>query len=258
MKLIVAGDSWTFGSEIRDPLLDSSIKDWDPENDEYRSKRIWSTFLGEKLNANEVINISYPGSSNDRIIRTTKQWLTKNIVQKEQNDDSLLIVGFTSPERKDFYYKDETTNNWITIWPLWSPDYRQPILKSFHKLYVNYMWNAEEYTDRYVNQVLDLQNFCKVYNIKFLFFQAFYQHKDLSIVKWNDAKFSIPTHTGIKELWNLVDDVRFMNKNKDTFSFHNFIMNNNHVDPLIDQHPSINSHKLWANEIYRYYKEHNL
>lgn len=257
MKLVVAGDSWTFGSEIRDPKLDSSINDWDIQNNEYRSSRIWPRFLGEKLNATEVINLSYPGSSNDRIIRTTKQWLTKNAIKNNDND-IFLIVGFTSPERKDFYYKDEQTNNWITIWPLWTPDYRQPILKSFHKLYVNYMWNSEEYTDRYVNQLLDLQNFCKIYNIKFLFFQAFYQHKDLAIFNWKDTAFTTAHLTGVKDLWGLIDSTRFMNKDKNNFSFHNFIMEKNQLNPLIDQHPSIDSHKLWAEELYRYYKENKL
>ena len=36
MHLLTSGDSWTFGSEIKDPTLDSSVSDWDVENNAYR------------------------------------------------------------------------------------------------------------------------------------------------------------------------------------------------------------------------------
>ena len=34
-NLLVCGDSWTFGSEIRDPSLPEHIKDWDIDNNSY-------------------------------------------------------------------------------------------------------------------------------------------------------------------------------------------------------------------------------
>ena len=45
MEIIVAGDSWTFGSEIKDPNL-SHVKDWDKENNAYRIPKIWPTKYG--------------------------------------------------------------------------------------------------------------------------------------------------------------------------------------------------------------------
>ena len=34
--ILVSGDSWTFGSEIKDPTLSEDIKDWDVKNNSYR------------------------------------------------------------------------------------------------------------------------------------------------------------------------------------------------------------------------------
>ena len=47
MHLLTAGDSWTFGSEVRDPELPQSVSDWDPENNAYRIPRIWPTLLAD-------------------------------------------------------------------------------------------------------------------------------------------------------------------------------------------------------------------
>ena len=106
-KLVVAGDSWTYGSEIRDPKLPTSVNDWDEPNDAYRLPRIWPTKLGAHLDAEEVINLSYPAASNDRIVRNLVGWLTQEYLSTGKDTSELfVVVGFTSPERKDFYYRD--------------------------------------------------------------------------------------------------------------------------------------------------------
>jgi hypothetical protein len=265
--ILAAGDSWTFGSEIRDPALPPAVKDWDEENDAYRLPRTWPNMLASKLGITAV-NIAYPGSSNDRIVRTVKDWLIKNYISKKQRTSELLLtVGFTSPERKDFYYKDKDTDAWVTIWPLWDPGYQQQELKKFHDLYVKHMWNSEEYVHRYINHILDLQNFCKVYGIDYFFFQAFYQHKDLPIKQWYDPKVSnVACRSDImaanSAAWELIDDVRFMNKTKDSYSFLSYITNMDSRlatnDALIDQHPSEKAHGWWADHVFNYCKEKGL
>lgn len=264
MKLIVAGDSWTYGSEIRDPRLPTTVMDWDPKNDHYRTAMIWPTIVGRLLGAEDVVNLSYPASSNDRIIRVTKNWLIKNYLQPNKpTDDLFLIIGFTSPERKDFYYKDENASSWITIWPMWNHEYLQKPLLEFHKLYVRYMWNPEEYAHRYVNQVLDMQNFCQVYGIKHLFFQAFYQHKDIMPVDWKDLKIHERSPTQEDRLaWTLVDPINFMNKNQMQHSFHNYIVSKDQKQgtniAFTGQHPSEIAHQWWSEHIVDYCKENNL
>jgi hypothetical protein len=264
MRLLVAGDSWTYGSEIRDPALSPSVTDWDRANDHYRIPRIWPTKLGKLINAKEVVNLSYPASSNDRIVRVTKDWLIENYLHdKRPTDDLFLVVGFTSPERKDFYYKDHDTNSWVTIWPMWEPNYRQHALKAFHKIYVKHMWNLEEYVNRYVNQILDLQNLCNLHGIKYLFFQGFYQHANLMINNWKDGAYaSTSPSTADRKAWELIDQARFMNKNQENHSFHSYIMDIDRKkgtnEALITQHPSEKAHGWWAEKIHRYCTENDL
>ena len=264
MRLLVSGDSWTYGSEIKDPSLSKYVNDWDALNDHYRVPRIWPTKLAKLLNDAEVINLSYPASSNDRIVRLTKDWLIQNYLHdKKPVDDLFLIVGFTSPERKDFYYKDHDTNAWITIWPMWEPDYRQNALKAFHKIYAKHMWNPEEYVNRYVNQILDLQNLCELHGIKYLFFQGFYQHVNLMIHDWQDGAYaSASPFQADRKAWSLIDPVRFMHKNLQNHSFHNYIMevdrSRGTQDALIVQHQSEIAHTWWAEKLHHYCTENNL
>lgn len=264
--ILAAGDSWTFGSEIRHPDLPITIKDWDEENDAYRLPRTWPSILSSRINA-VATNISYPASSNDRIVRTAKEWLIENYISKGKNtNDILLMVGFTSPERKDFYYKDDNTDAWVTIWPMISPSYRQTPLKKFHDIYVKHMWNPEEYVHRYVNQILDLQNFCKIYGIEYLFFQAFYQHQNLSILQWNDAGYveSNRTYNSMinSMVWNMIDDERFMNKNKCSHSFHAYITEMDKTlgtnQAFIGQHPSEIGHTWWADHVLEYCRKRKI
>jgi hypothetical protein len=125
MKLIVSGDSWTFGSELRDPNVDfTKIKEWDEENEKYRLSHIWPNKLADMLNIKEVINLSWPSASNDYIVRTTINWLMEKYISKKLPvDDVFIIIGFTNFSRRDFFYDGPKRSYWRTIWPNTEYDY---------------------------------------------------------------------------------------------------------------------------------------
>ena len=52
------------------------------------------------------------GSSNDSIVRRLVPSVFE-LLKKYKGDDIFVIVGWTSPERKDFF----TENNWETLYP---------------------------------------------------------------------------------------------------------------------------------------------
>lgn len=263
-RLVVAGDSWSYGSEIRDPKLPKSVHDWDPPNDEYRIPRIWPSKLANLMEISEVINLSYPAASNDRILRHLIGWLVQEHVSKgKSTEDLFVIVGLTSPERKDFYYKDKKTNFWFTLWPMWKHLYPQKPLNTFSEIYSKYLWNVEESTHRYLNQILYLQTFFELHKIKYLFFQAFYQRNDMHIQEWIDDPYhrhynGQPDHL----IWNLIDPLRFMHKDDEIHSFHNYIksqdLDPNYSNVISGMHPSEYGHTLWAEHIYQYLQENNL
>lgn len=265
-KLVVVGDSWTYGSEIRDPSLHETIKDWDEPNDPYRIPRIWPTKLGDMMGVDrrDIINLSYPAASNDRTIRHLVGWLTQEYLSKGKDTSELfVVVGLTSPERKDFFYIDEKMRNWITIWPMWFHDYAQEPLRRFGRLYAEHFWNVEESTHRYLNQLFYLQTLFKQYNIKFLFFQAFYQRQDMHIRQWIDDPYARHYQSQPDQmLWDMIDEKTFMHKNDDIHSFHNYIISKD-PDPekksvILNMHPSELGHTIWAEHVKDYIQENNL
>jgi hypothetical protein len=265
-RVIVAGDSWTYGSEIRDPDLPESVNDWDAPNDAYRLPRIWPNKLGNLLGTTDVVNLSYPAASNDQIVRNLVGWLTEHYLSPGKSTEELLVVvGFTSPERKDFYYKNPEENNswWFTMWPMWGHKYLQPPIEKFAKLYIEYFYNAEEYTHRYLHQIFYLQNLFKTYNIKFVFFQAFYQRADLHIKQWRDEPYTRHYRGQPDSLvWDMIDPVCFMHKNDEIQSFHNYIKAKD-PDPyarvsISGMHPSELGHTWWAEHVYEYIKENKI
>ena len=70
--------------------------------------------LSEKLNCEEI-NISQSGGSNDRIFRTTFDWIQSN---KEKVKDTLFVVGLTTINRVDLYSKHD--NRYIPAQPFYS------------------------------------------------------------------------------------------------------------------------------------------
>ncbi|MBR18635.1 MAG: hypothetical protein CMA64_00560 [Euryarchaeota archaeon] len=279
-ELLVCGDSWTFGSEIKDPSLPEHIKDWDIDNNSYRIPKIWPTLLADKLGIT-VTNISYPAASNDRIVRLTESWIYENYINTGKATHNLrVIVGWTSPERKDFFYTDplnEGMPNWTTIWPNQTGfDYIQPGMNDFFKNYVTFLWSEREAHNRYVHQVKSLENLCKAYKIELLMFQAFYdtgkgihgaedsiEFKDIVSEGYiNDDKEKAKLgkdHPGwhhhysnelTKSMWESVDRNIFIKQ-----SYFGFCKELGLDKTIIGQHPNEFAHVEWANYLEKHIKE---
>jgi hypothetical protein len=278
MKIIAAGDSWTFGSEICDPIItnkyDSNVHvtqyDYLPQNDSYRLSKIWPTILGNKFNC-EIINLAWPADDNTTILQKTINFIVGEYLSKNKStEEILLVVGWSSPERNVFWYKDETDSYRMRIWPL-GKYYPKSAQENFWELYVNYFWNIEEYVPRFILNNMMLQNFCATYNIKWLAFNSFYQTPNTTHPeKWIDFNIEESVKSISKELytisranirdnfsmdytdiWNKIDSLRFYKKNCLKNSFKSFIEENSN-EVYSGWHPSEESHRIWANELYDY------
>lgn len=290
LEIICDGDSWVFGCEIADPSIVAKYPpttyvgeyDFLKENDNYRVPKIFPTFLSKKLNA-KVTNLSYPADDNGTILNRTITYITNEYIAKgKSTDDLFVIIGWSSPERNVFFYKDEERNLSMRfrLWPQ-VKHFDSKSQEDFWKIYVEYLWNAEEYMPRYVMNVLQLQNFCKVNNIKWMCFNSFYQTPNKNITEWNDlnvkkelkglnagaGEYHISTDfDGVRQthqytysgLWDTIDSIRFYKKDEENNTFYSFIKNSNLTKPLIGWHPSPEAHELWANELIRYIDENNL
>ena len=290
LEIICDGDSWVFGCEIVGPEIkalytaDTYVGTYDyyEQNDAYRIPRIFPTHLAKLMDAN-VTNLAWPADDNGTILNRTMVHISKEYLAKGKSTENLfVIIGWSSPERNVFYYKDAETKYHMRfrLWPN-VQHFDSKAQEEFWKIYVEYLWNPEEYMPRYVMNVLQFQNFCKVHNIKWMCFNSFYQTPEVDIKAWNDLNVGEelknlnsgggPYQTSsdkspnrryyqftYSNLWETVDPVRFYKKDQPKNTFSSFIKEAG-ADPVFyGWHPSPESHELWAKELVRYINDNNL
>ena len=148
MKLILCdGDSWTAGDIINPELKlinENHANVNDPLNDSYRLPKVWPHKLGKLLNI-DTLNIAHAGSSNDAIVRRTMRKVKELLLDYEAKD-LFVIIGWSSPERKDFYC---FVNVFVSLWalslsPLWHPKrIKKRINKQCYKWNRNFNWTCK-------------------------------------------------------------------------------------------------------------------
>jgi hypothetical protein len=277
--IILDGDSWVFGSEILNPIFkNKNIHDYMPENDAYRIPKIFSTHLGNLMNA-DIVNLGWPADDNGTILNRIITYISTNYINKKISTDNIfVIVGWSSPERNHFWYKDNKQSSKFRIWPQdrhTDSDAQQKIWD----LYVSYLWNEEEYIPRYVMNVIQLQNFCNAHNIKWMCFNSFYQTPNSNPKDWEDlniknelsklslssAPYSISNTLNrqyykyeYQSLWETINPIRFYKKEEKNNTFKSFMEAKIENNAYSGWHPSPESHRAWANELHSYIIDNNL
>jgi hypothetical protein len=248
------------------------------ENDEFRVPKIFTTHLAKIMDA-EVTNLAWPADDNGTIVNRTITYISSNYLAKGIPTDNLfVIVGWSSPERNHFWYKDDKIDTKFRLWPQ-VQHFDAPQQKEFWDFYVTYLWNPEEYLPRYVMNVLQLQNFCNAHNIKWMCYNSFYQTPGRNPQDWNDldvrnellplnlhgSPYQISTTKGRNmyqneyvSAWDTIDPIRFYKKDQPDNTFKR-VMEKANVEPVYyGWHPSPESHKVWAEELKNYIETNNL
>ena len=99
MKLLVSGCSFSAGAEITH--TDSNGVYCQFKDAEW----LWPNDIKNRMGY-ELHNIAMPGNSNDKIIRSTVEWLEHN-----GHEDTAVIVQFSSPYRLELY--NELINDYV-------------------------------------------------------------------------------------------------------------------------------------------------
>lgn len=285
MILITNGDSWTYGCEIVDPSLLEKYPDtthltqidYLPENDDYRLPRIWPTKLAELLKCN-VINLAEPGDDNTSILSRTQEYVLHLLSQGVKPEQLFVVIGWTSPERRDFWYKsdDNTQSYKFKLNPHMTSHTEKP-LAELTKSYIMNFWNPEEYIVRYVTTILNFQTFCQAHKIKFLSFNAFYRQPQANIEQWKDINIEEQLNSlnvgtisisdndtrlyhriDYSNMWNTVDNTRYYNKDMVNNSFKTYVDTKLGPDGYTGWHPNEIGHEIWAKELARYVQEYML
>ena len=164
--LLLNGCSHAAGSEI-DPLS-LEPRGWTPE-------KAFGAHLARRLGFAQHINLAMPGGSNERILRTTLEYLGTH--GSEFSPGGLFVVVlWTGPARFEVY--DETWRTWINLCPgvqdtRWFDDYPPP-LQNYFKYHVLVRTSPVEVATRRWVEVLLLQAYLKNQGIPYLFCNAYH------------------------------------------------------------------------------------
>lgn len=153
MKIFFNGDSHTSGSELYYPTQDA-----------------YSYKLAKMLGADEVINPAIGGASNDRILRTTEQYLRECEVNNDYPD--FIVIGWTEPSRTDWFVNGKYHS---TFSQELTPDETNEIDRE-RAIYHSGIWGQPEIRNimakYYHDKIYDLHKRLEFLNIPHLFFMG--------------------------------------------------------------------------------------
>lgn len=202
--LYVNGCSWTAGNELdEDPIFvehlakrgmtlheteNQGVVNVKDSNDnivgiaaEFWNEFTWAKKLADKLNLN-LINDSTGGGCNDRIVRTTVDYV--RTLTPEQRSRTLIIIGWTFSNRNEICVKDKrNVPDWfrfnathkfsetLTLDHALSAAQIEPLDK-VHKLWMTEVFNDYERVNSYFQGVYLLSNLLENLGIRYYFFNA--------------------------------------------------------------------------------------
>lgn len=104
--LYINGDSWSYGSELRDASRPDITNDFHAVHDAYRQKHNWAGLLSRLLGL-PVVNNAQAGGSNQRVMRTTLADITN---LKREGRKPLAVIAWTQIQRFELY--EAQKSNW--------------------------------------------------------------------------------------------------------------------------------------------------
>jgi hypothetical protein len=174
--LLTNGCSWTWGGGFE------SLSDND------RLETVWPHQLMNLLEYDNNVNLSMGCGSNQRIVRTTLDWILKQ--DRETLDNTIAVIQWTEVSRYEYYSRTtqpDQNNNWnwdnsdddwalvkagICIYPPGARNFHIPE-KEFHQSQLRYKTYSDvEGLYSFITQFTALANIFEKYNIKYYYWNA--------------------------------------------------------------------------------------
>lgn len=205
--------------------------------------------FAQSLGFNSAVNLSKPGSSNSRIIRTTFEYLQKNAVD-------FIVLSLTFWDRQEAPWK--TFEDYESVWSRYTskgiPHKTDIAEKSEFNVYNNYVKNRYLYdiSTPYIEKLL----------LELIFFTAWLDVNEYKYIIYSAPGFckeDLPSYT--KSKFNiLARNPRLIDL--ETFSSNIFMFENggtsvDKVDPSI-RHYDVTSHRILYPFLKEYIYKHNL
>lgn len=191
----------------------------------------WCSHVAQALNA-DLICDAESGSSNARIIRTTKAWVESN---SEKLSETLMIVQWTTWEREEWLHN----GTWFQVNASgidWVPNELQLRYKNF---IASIDWDA--CTDQAHDQIWHLHQWLDNKNVNHVFFSGHSTFSDIVGQK--------------QQNWGL----SYMDPYKRNQSYHNWLLANGgcYANPQ-SYHFDAKSHRLWAQQVLQYINHNHI
>ena len=184
MILYTNGCSWTTGEELEHIPEYAAWRQQHPEDymQDFYNQYNWSRVLAEQLNATEFINQSIGGGSNNRMIRTTLDFIKK--FPRSRINELIVVLGWTSCERGEIYIDDQRLAGWHRFnmtQPFedyiyhYERDGVKDIIAQVTEYQKHYTVIGNSYignVEKFFNQQWMMKNTLENLGIKYLFFQA--------------------------------------------------------------------------------------
>lgn len=223
MKLITNGCSFTWGGGFYD------------YPDYLRETMVWPHHLGALLQAKQVVNLSSGCGSNQRIFRTTLNYILST--PKKDLENAIAVIQFTDSSRYEFYLPS-SVDRFENIEENWAKAKVDVLLVPTHKMYDELYRLTQERISMHtpieglyqtISIALSLQYIFNLHNIKHYF--------------WTIDLKDYPNN-----LNNIIDEINFIDYH-DCWEYERI--------SLEDPHPSIVGHKQIANYVFKAIKNYD-
>ena len=175
----------------------------------------------------QLHNLAMGGRGNDRVSFTTKLWFHQN-----GTEDVFAVIGWSSTHRHDYLtndgWKKGRIPNMESTWRTWKTGDNLKFITAQKG------WDLDQQGEmRYLDHVLDLQNFFKLHSIPYVMYNALP----------NSVKIK---NKDLDTYAKMIDHDRFFKFNT---SHYDFITQNNFIVSLEDPHPSMEGHVRWQEQL---------
>ena len=161
--LLVNGCSHTAGSEI--DTLGVAPHGYSPE-------KAFGAHLANAMGCDDYVNIAMPGGSNERITRTTIDWIGK---YHKPADQLFVVIMWTGRDRFELY--DDRNRIWLSLCPgversRWFADFTYAVQQYF-KFHMLVRTSDVQTYSRLWAEVIMMQSYLKINHINYMFCNAY-------------------------------------------------------------------------------------
>ena len=211
-----------------------------------------SALFAKRYSAKDI-NLSLQGGSNDRILRTTIDWFTKN--KTLNHNETFVLIGLTQPERTEMYYNE--TNSYIKIrvsdMEYWKENFdadHEDMMKLCNLKY-KYAHSYQDDYERLMRMILGMCSICEYYGAKYLITDAYCNIKD-----WEERGHAYPLLN--KGDINKRSSAKFFDGNPNIYLENSWVKWNKHYDESDLGHPNTKGNEEWFKHLIKYIKKNNI